>query len=135
MRELERRGAVVAQQCLDAGDEVVRVRHLGEHVVAHHEARLLALTGEARRRLAPEELDKRVGIAAGLGRLRDVRRGVDAEDRDPRPHEVLKQVAVIRRQLDDQVLRAEIEPGAHRLDARGHARPTPSSRRRSTRTR
>ena len=80
MRELERRRAVVAEQDLHAGDEVVQVGHLREHVVADDEARALALVDQPLRGLAAEERDER-RHAARLRVLRDVRRRVDAEDR------------------------------------------------------
>ena len=69
------------------------------------------------RRLASEELDER-RHAALLGRRRDVRGRIDPEHRDSRPDEVLEQVAVVRRELDDEVVRAEPEALADHLDVR-----------------
>ena len=67
--------------------------------------------------LASEEGDER-RHAARLGILRDVRRRIDSQDRDSRAHEVLEQVAVVRGQLDDEIVRPELEPRADHLDVR-----------------
>ena len=111
VRELERRGPVVAEQDLDAGDEVVQVGHLREHVVADDEARALPFVDEPLRRLAAEERHER-RHAPFLRRLRDVRRRIDPEDRNPGADEVLQQVAVVRGELDDEVVRGRARGGA-----------------------
>ena len=60
-----------------------------------------------------EELDQRGH--AGLDRLgRDVLRRLDAEHLDPGRLEVLEQVAVVARDLDDPRPRSELEPPGHR---------------------
>ena len=62
----------------------------------------------------PEELDQRRN-AALLGRPRDVGGGIDAEHRDVRPEEVLEEVAVVRRKLDDEIVVTELQALADRL--------------------
>ena len=54
VRELERRRPLGREQRRDAGDEVVDVRHLREHVVAEHEIRVAALLRKAPPSSAPK---------------------------------------------------------------------------------
>ena len=63
----------------------------------------------------PEERHER-RHAPRLGRPRDVGGWIDAEDRDPRTDEVLQQVAVVRGELDDEIVGSELEPLADHLD-------------------
>ncbi len=89
-----------ASSDLHPGHEVVEVGHLGQDVVADQQVGLLSPPDELRGGLPPEELDER--RHALLDRNgRDVRRGLDAERGDAALHEVLEQVAVVARQLDD----------------------------------
>ena len=59
MRELERDDTLRLEQALHAGDEVVEVGHLRQHVVADDEVGLLALGGEPLGKRRAEELDQR----------------------------------------------------------------------------
>ena len=106
VRELHRDHAARLQQHLHAADEVVEVRHVREHVVAEQQvgatprARALAAVSRA------EELDHRRDALLD----RDLRRrspparcpstGIAALD------EVLQQVAVVARDLDDLAVAA-----------------------------
>ena len=103
---------------------------------------LLATTRSARpcrRRsaagLRTEELD--LGRdAAGPGRLGDVRGRLDAEHGDAARAEVLQEIAVVARDLDDEALRGQPEAArSSRPRTAGRARPTSPSTRRSTRSR
>jgi hypothetical protein len=97
VRKLEGSRPVVAEEHLDARHEVVHVRDLRKHVVAHNQGGLLALVNEPLCGLAAEGDES--WHAALLRRLRDVRGRVDPEDRYARADEVLEQVAVVRGQL------------------------------------
>jgi hypothetical protein len=79
MRKLERRRAVVTEEQLHPGDEVVEVWNLCEDIVAQDEAGALALVGEPLRALAAKELDQRRHTPL-LGGLRDVGGRVDPEN-------------------------------------------------------
>ena len=114
MREFERRGSVFAEEDLDARDEVVQIGNLRQDVVADDQARALALVHEGLSRGAAEEIDER-RHAALLGSLRDIGGRVDSQDRNAGADKVLEQVAVVRRELDDEVVRAQGEALADHL--------------------
>ena len=103
MRKLERGRAALGQEHRDPGDEVVDVRDLREDVVAEHETGPLPSATSRRANSSAEELDE-CRDAAGDRRLGHVPRGVDAEHGHPVREEVLEEVAVVGRQLDDQVV-------------------------------
>ena len=67
------------------------------------------------REFAAEELDER-RHAAFLRRFRHVRGRVDPEHRNPLRQEVLQQVAVVRRELDDEAVGREPETVDDHLD-------------------
>ena len=73
--------------------------------------RLARRPSATRRRasVAAEEVDERRHAALFRGDG-DVRRRIDAEDRYPGADEVLEEVAVVGRELDDEVVRSELEP-------------------------
>ena len=115
VRELERRRPVGREQLRDSRDEVVDVGHLGQDVVAQHEIRAAPLRGQAPAEVGAEELGE--GLDAALDRrLRDVQRRLDAEHRDALRQEVLQEVAVVGRDLDDEALGSEPEPIGHLVD-------------------
>ena len=89
--------------------EVVQVRHLGEDVVADDQVGRPALRDELAAAVsAAEELDERRDAA--LDRRRgDVGGRLDAEDGNAPRDEVLEEVAVVARELDDAGARAEAE--------------------------
>ncbi len=103
------------EQQRDAADEVVDVRHLGQHVGAENEVGAHPLCDEPLRELDAEELDEG-RHAACLRRRRDVRRGIDPEHRDPLRHEVLQEVPVVRCELDHEAVRAEAEAVGDHVD-------------------
>ena len=115
VRKLKGRRAVVPEEHLHPGHEVVQVRNLGEDVVAQDQAGALALVDQALRALATEELDERRHTAR-LGRLGDVRGRVDPQDLNAGADEVLEEIAVVRGQLDDEVVCAQLEALADHLD-------------------
>ena len=114
VRELEGRRPVVAEQHLRAGNEIVQVGDLGKHVVAHDQAGALALLDQALRRGTTEEVHERWHSPL-LGGLRNVGRRIDPENRYAGADEVLEQVAVVRSELDDEVLRAQTKTLADHL--------------------
>ncbi len=115
VRELERRGAVGREERRDAGGEVVDVGHLGEDVVPEDEVRVPALAREPRAELRPEELGDRLDTSRDRC-LGDVQRRLDPQHGDALREEVLQEIPVVRRELDDEALRPEREPLAHLLD-------------------
>ena len=108
MRELERDHALGREQARHAGDEVVEVGHLGEHVVADDQVGLPALGAQRLGERDAEELDPGRN-ALGERDLGHVRGGLDAEHRHAKRQEMLQQIAVVARQLDHQAVRAERE--------------------------
>ncbi len=74
-----------------------------------------SVTGEALGRLPAEEGHERRHTAL-LRVLGDIGRRVDAEERDARSDEVLEEVAVVRRELDDEIVLAQREPLTDHLD-------------------
>jgi hypothetical protein len=115
VRKLEGRRAVVAEEHLHPGDEVVEVRNLGEDVVAEDEAGALAVVDEPLRAFATEELDQSRHTAR-LGGLGDVRGRVDSQDLYAGADEVLEEVAVVGGQLDDEVVCSQLQALADHLD-------------------
>ena len=81
-----------------------------------------------------EELDARRDPLA-IGDVGHVRRRLDAQHRDPGAAEVLQQVAVVARDLDDQARRAQPELRDHPRRSGGSARPSCRVRTRSRRSR
>ena len=96
------------EQDLHAGDEVVEVGDVGEHVVAEQQVGG-GLAGERGGGLAAEELDERRD-ALLQRHLRDVGGRLDPEHGDLALVEVLQQVAVVGGDLDD--VAALVEPEA-----------------------
>ena len=135
VRELERRHALRVEQDRDPGHEVVEVRDLGQDVVADDEVGVPALAHQALGEVAAEELRQRRHAARLRGRGHVVR-GLHAEDGHAAGHEVLEQVAVVARQLDDEARPAQVAALDHRVGVLP-ARAPPSCRRttRSRRTR
>ena len=98
------------EQARHAGDEVVEVGHLGQHVVADDE---IGRAGPRRRSALgerdAEELDPGRD-ALGERDLGHVGGRLDAEHGHAERQEVLQQIAVVAGQLDDQAVRPEPEP-------------------------
>ena len=100
VRELEAGDAGRLEQQREAAHEVVDVRHVRQHVVRHHQVRLLAAGAQPLgERHAEEFLDDRK--AAGARRRRGARGRLDAEALDAAASHVLQQVAVVGGDLDD----------------------------------
>ena len=106
--------ALGLQHVAEAGDERVQIGHVGQHVVGGHQVGAIAAGGEVLAGFCIEE--HHVGAHAdGAGRLRRVGRGLDAEHRDVLGQEVLQQVAVVARHLDDEGFRPQSQAFGHRL--------------------
>ena len=105
---------VVLDQRAQSGREAPDVGHVGEHVVRGHQVGPAVGAGDLATGGGTEELD--LGRdAPGPGRLRDVRRGLDAEHRDARRLEMLQQVAVVAGDLGDETAGGESKPFYHGL--------------------
>ena len=96
----------------DARDEVVDVRDLGEHVVSEDEIGRTALLRHPPAELRAEELRQCLDAARHRG-LRHVQRRLDAEHRDAVREEVLEEVAVVGRDLDDEAVVPESQALDH----------------------
>ena len=92
------------QQRGDARREVVDVRHLREHVVPEHEVGATSLAGEPPPELRAEELDN-VGTPRAIAASATLRAGSMPSTGCPSA-ENAEEIAVVRRQLDDEALRA-----------------------------
>ena len=114
MRHLDRRHPVRCEHDLDARDEVVQLRNLREHVVRDDEVGAATFRHERGGELRVEEVDDRLD-ACWRGRIGDVRGGIDAERGNAPRDEVLKQVAVVRGQLEDKARPRQPEPLGHPL--------------------
>ena len=114
VRELQRHRALVFDQRAQAGRETPDIRHVGEDVVRGHQVSPAVLPRDLAPGLRAEELDLRPD-PPGAGRLGHVRGRLDAEHRDARRLEVLKQVAVVAGHLGDEAVRSQIQTPDHRL--------------------
>ncbi len=117
VRELEGRGPVGREERGDARGEVVDVGHLREHVVPEDEIGVAAFAREPGPELRAEELGDGLHAARDR-RLGDVQRRLDPEHRDALREEVLQEISVVRRELDDEAVPPEREPLAHLVDVR-----------------
>ena len=115
VRELEGRYALRLQDLGEARREVEDVGHVGKHVVRRREVGPVTRRGEPPGGVAAEEGDV-CGHPALDGDAGDVGRRLDAEHRHALGDEVLQQVAVVARDLDDLTLGSETEALDHRCD-------------------
>ena len=113
MRKLEGDRSLRLENQWNAGDEVIDVGHMRQHVVAGDQIGKPAFPGDAPRQRFAEELDDALDAVNATGVLGHVARGLDAQNRHACPLEVLQQVAVVARKLDDQRLRRKVETGRH----------------------
>ncbi len=90
--------------------EVVEVGNVREHVVGDDQVGGRAPRDEVARRVSTPKNAHLGRDARRLGDLGHVGRRLDTEHRDARGDEVLQQVAVVARDLDDEALRPEAEP-------------------------
>ena len=112
VRKLQRQRALRRKHLAQAGDEIVDVRHMGEHVVAQHQVAAAPPGDEAAREVQAEELAeafdaaraRRGGRACG---------GLDADAGNVALLQVLQQVAVVRRHLHHQRARPQGQPLHH----------------------
>ncbi len=108
VRDLDGYDAAWRQHDLDAGDEIVQLGHLCKHIVRDHEIRPLAPVDELPCQPRVEEIDDCLHTSS-LRRLDHVGGRVDPECRDPSFDEVLQEVPVVRRQLDDEARLGQAE--------------------------
>ena len=108
VRELQRDTAIWLEQGFEASDEVIRVRRVGEDVVAENQVGLAILRGEVSGDFLAEEFDERLDSLFARN-FSDVCGGFDAEARNACLHEVLQQIAVVARDFDDEALAVEAE--------------------------
>ena len=88
-----------------AGDEVVQVGDLRQHVVADDEVCLRPSAASCSRQVDAKEIDPRRHAFLD-GDLRDIRRRLDPEHRDAERQEVLQQIAVIAGEFDGKAVAA-----------------------------
>ena len=92
---------------LHAGDEVVEVGHLRQHVVADDEVGLLALGGQLLRRASRRRTRTSVGTPLlDAPTSATLAAGSMPSTGTPARHEVLQQVAVVAGELDDEAVGA-----------------------------
>ena len=104
VREFKRDHPALLQQRLGAADEIVEVRHVRQHVVAENEIGLAVRGFEFLGERYAKEID-RDRDAFALGDFGCVGRRLDAHDvGHAERREVLEQIAVIARDLDDEAL-------------------------------
>src|SRR5688572_6455735 len=101
MRELERRDSALREQLLHAGDEIVEVGHVGEHVVAEDQLRGSVRGAKIGRGLLAEKADDGRN-SLGDSRVGRALRGLDAETLYVASHEMLEQISVVARDLHDE---------------------------------
>ena len=118
IRRLDHGYAVRLEQPLDAARESVGIGNMREDVVGVDDVGELAFRGEPPGKLLVEELNQRRD-ALGLDReLRDVGRGLDAENRDAALLVELQQISIVARDLDHEACRPETAAADQRLDQR-----------------
>ena len=115
VREFDRAHPVRLQDDTNTLDEGVEVRDLGKDIVAKNKVSLDAPFNQFARCLDAKELHQRrdAPLFGGTG---NVRRRVDAEDRDPPLDKVLQQISVIAAELNDPARGPQAEPLGHRFD-------------------
>ena len=109
MRHLDGDHAFRRQEMRHAGDEIVELRHLRQHVVGDDQIGMPALGHDlSSQSLAEEGVERRDAAFRRL--FRDIGGGLDAEDRHAEADEMLEQVTVIAAELDDEALGPKPEP-------------------------
>ena len=114
VRELQRDHAFGLQKLRHPGREVVEIGYLRQHIVADDQVGALALGGQLRCELAPEEVDQRRDALVD-GDLGDIGGRLDADHGHLQRREVLQQVAVVAGELHREALRPEAQPLRDRL--------------------
>ena len=109
MRELHRQDTVLRQQMREAGDEIVEIGNMGQHIVAEQKVRPGSLVPQ---RFCEVETEKcgQGRHPVRLGCFRDVGGRLDAEDGDAGLDEMLQQVTVVAGDFDDRARRVQTEP-------------------------
>ena len=107
VRELDADHAVAGQHLREAGDEVVDVGHVGQHVVRDDQVDRTALLAEPRCRLAAEELFECFD-AQGAGSRGGARGGLDAQAWNSSRNKILEQIAIIGCNFNNQAFRREL---------------------------
>ena len=111
VRELHRDHAVGLRAGSSARDEVVQVGHVREHVVAEQQVGAAPVRRASAVAVSVPKNRTSVGMPLLLGDRGDVGGRLDAQHRDRLRREVLQQVAVVARDLDDLARR---DPGRSR---------------------
>jgi len=108
--EFDAQGACRLEGHREPGHEVVEVGHVGQNVVGDDEIRTPAAPHQIRGGFSTEEAGLR-GHSARHGGGGDVGGRLDAQHRDAGGDEVLQQIAVVARHLQDQALGSQVEVG------------------------
>src|SRR5215471_795004 len=101
VRHLESRQSVFLQQRVDSLYEAMGIGHVSEDVVTDDQIGALASRLQLRRQLARKKRGQR-GHACCSRSLSLLAGRIDAEHRHSFFHEILEEVAIVARQLDDQ---------------------------------
>ena len=109
MRHLDGDDAFGRQEMRHAGDEIVELRHLRQHIVGHDQIGAVTFSHHLRRSFGAEKGVERRN--AGLPRrLGNIGSRLDAEHRHAEADKMLQQIAVIAAELDNEAFRAKPEP-------------------------
>src|SRR5919198_2003709 len=106
VRELDRDDAAWLEDDAQPLDKIIEIWNLSENVRAADEVGLSPCRAQLESRFLAEELDE-CRYPLRHSHPRNVGRGLDAQYRDPHRDEVLEQIAVIARDLDDEAASLE----------------------------
>ena len=114
VRELHCEHAIRLKRDGDAGDEIIEIRNMSEHVVARQQICRVAIVHQFFRGLASKKGDFS-GNAFGFRDPRDIVGRLDAEDRNIAFNEILQQIPVIAGHLQDPAFRTKAKAVDHGL--------------------
>ena len=112
MRELKGGHALRLQQASKGLDEIVDVRHMGQHVVGRHQIGAFPLLHKTRGQIQIEEpLDRLDSLLTGRGRCAS--RGLHPQTGNAHSFEELQQIAVVGSDFDHMTARTEAQAFLH----------------------
>ena len=121
MRHLDGDDALRRQQVRHAGDEVVELRHLCQHIVGDDQIGVPPVGHHFSRGFGIEEGDECRNACLSRG-FRHIGSGFDAKNRHAEFNEMLQQITVIAAQFDDEAIRSKSEPAFYRFAVAGGVR-------------
>src|SRR5215470_12554291 len=114
MRKFDRHDTLGLEKLLDAGDEVVGVRDLGEDIVPDDEICPFPFRDQLTRNPPAKQADQRWDSLCD-GRASYVASRLDSEHRNCLADKELKQVSVVATEFDYQTARTETEAVRNRI--------------------